>query len=109
MESKFKYQLTQRADADLDEIVAYIAVELSNAKAASDFVNKLQEAIAEVQLFLKSGFPVVNEFIPNTDIRKKQIGNYVMYYLPDFVEKTIFILRIVYGRQNMDEILRQLD
>lgn len=32
-----------------------------------------------------------------------------MHYLSDVDEKMIFILRIVYGRRNMDEILRQLN
>lgn len=35
MESKWAYQLTQKADADLDDIVGYIAVELANPTAAS--------------------------------------------------------------------------
>lgn len=39
MESKWEYQLTQKADADLDDIVGYIAVELANPKAASDFAD----------------------------------------------------------------------
>lgn len=109
MEFKWGYRLTQKADADLDSIVGYIAVELSNPKAASDFVEKLQAAIEETRLFPESGFPVMNEFVQNTEVRKKQIDNYVMYYLPDLTEKTIVVLRIVYGRRNMDEILRKLN
>lgn len=42
MESKWGYELTQKAAADLDDIVGYIAVGLANPTAASDFVNKLQ-------------------------------------------------------------------
>ncbi len=109
MESKWEYQLTQKAEADLDDIVGYIAVELSNPKAASDFVDKLQATIEEVRSFPESGSLVVNEFVPNTEVRKKLIGNYIMYYLPDFTEKMIFVLRIVYGRRNLDEILRQIN
>lgn len=109
MEFKWGYRLTQKADADLDSIVGYIAVELSNPKAASDFVEELQAAIEETRLFPESGFPVMNEFVQNTEVRKKQIDNYVMYYLPDLTEKTIVVLRIVYGRRNMDEILRKLN
>ena len=41
MESKYQYRLSQKAEADLDGIVSYIAVELSNPQAASDFVDKL--------------------------------------------------------------------
>ena len=39
MESKYQYRLSQKAEADLDGIVSYIAVELSNPQAASDFVD----------------------------------------------------------------------
>lgn len=109
MESKFGYQLTKAADADLDEIVSYIAVELSNPKAASDFVDKLQDAIEEARSFPQSGLSVVNEFLADKEVRKKLVGNYIMYYLPDYARETIYILRIILGRRNMDEILRLLD
>lgn len=109
MESKWGYLLTQKANADLDDIVGYIAVELSNPNAASNFVDKLQKMIEEACTFPESGSPVINEFVPNTEVRKKLVGNYVMYYLPDFAEKMIFVLRIVYGRRSIDEILRQLN
>ena len=65
MESKWGYQLTQKADANLDDIVGYIAVELANPKAASDFVDKLQGAIEEARSFPENGSLVVNEFVPN--------------------------------------------
>lgn len=37
MESKWGYHPTQKADADLDDAVGYIAVDLENPKTASDF------------------------------------------------------------------------
>jgi len=109
MESKFGYQLTQKANADIDDIVSYLAMTLSNPKSASDFVDKLQAAIEEIRMFPASSPQVSNEYMPNLDVRKKLIGSYIMYYLPDYTKKLIFILRIIYGRRNMDEILRQLD
>lgn len=109
MESKFKYQLSQKAEADLDEIVSYIALELSNPQAASDFVDRLQKSIEEVRVFPESGSPVVNEYLINTEARKKLVDNYIMYYLPDFAEKIVYVIRIVYGRRNMDGIFRKLD
>lgn len=108
MESKFQYQLSQKAVADLDDIVSYIAVELSNPQAASDFMNTLQKAIEEARLFPESGTPVINEYLQDTEVRKKRVDNYTLYYLADSAEKMIYVIRIVYGRRNMDEILRQL-
>ena len=92
----------------MDDVVQYIAVELANPKAASDFVDKLQSAIEEARSFPESGSLVINEYLPDTEVRKKLVENYILYYLPDSEQKTIFVLRIVYGRRNIDEILRQI-
>ena len=109
MASKFGYRLTKRAESDLDGIVSYIAVELANPQAASDFVDKLQDNIEEARAFPESGSLVHNEFLQLESVRKKMVGNYIMYYLPDMREKIIYILRIVYGKQNITEIHIKLD
>ena len=109
MASKFGYRLTKRAESDLDVIVSYIAVELANPQAASDFIDEMQEHIEVARAFPESGSLVHNEFLQVENVRKKLVGNYIMYYLPDTGEKIIYILRIVYGKRNMDEILKKLD
>ena len=109
MVSKFGYRLTKRAESDLDGIVSYIAVFLANPQAASDFVDKLQDNIEEARAFLESGSLVHNEFLQLESVRKKLVGNYIMYYLPDMGEEIIYVLRIVYRKRNMDEILIKLD
>lgn len=57
----------------MDDIVGYIAEELANPTAVSDFVDKLQGAIEEARSFAESGSLVINEFIPNTEVRKSRI------------------------------------
>ena len=109
MASKFGYQLTKRAESDLDGIVSYMAVELANPQAASDFVDKLKDNIDEARAFPESGSLVDNEFLQVENLRKKLIGNYIMYYLSDIRKKIIYILRIVYGKQNITEIHIKLD
>lgn len=73
MESKFRYRLTKKAESDLDEIVAYIAVELANPQAASDFVDNLQDSIEEARVFPESGSLVHNEFLQVDNVRKKLV------------------------------------
>ncbi len=109
MASEFSYKLTQKAETDLDEIIAYTAVQLKNLQAASDFIDKLQSVINEVCAFPESGILVNNEFLPYKNIRKKLVKNYILYYLSDANEKTIYILRVIYGRRNVDEILREMN
>lgn len=109
MASKYQYRLSQKAADDLDGIVSYIASELSNPQAAADFLSRLEKVIDEIRSFPENGAPVNNEFLSNTKLRKKTVGSYLLYYLSVPETETVYIVRIVYGKRNMDEILRQLD
>ena len=109
MACEFVYRLTGKAEADLDNILSYVSVQLSNPQAAAAFLEKLQDAISEACSFPESGSPVDNEFLPSKAIRKKQVGNYIVYYFPDEKAETVNILRILYGRRNLDEILREMN
>lgn len=109
MACEFGYRLTGKAEADLDNILSYMAAQLSNPQAAAAFLEKLQDAISEACSFPESGSPVDNEFLPCKTIRKKRIGNYILYYFPDEKAEIIYILRILYGHRNLDEILREMN
>lgn len=109
MGSEFSYRLTAKAEADLDEIVSYISVQLENPQAAAGFLNKLQDAIQETCSFPESGSLVINEFLPYKDIRKILVGNYIMYYFPDVNAEMIYVLRVIYGRRNLDKILMEMN
>lgn len=87
MACKWTYQFTQKAKSDLDSIVSYISVELSNPKAASDLLEKLQGVIEEARSFPASGAPVINEFLETNEVRKKFAGNYIVYYFPDSAKR----------------------
>ena len=86
-----------------------MAVQLANSQAAAAFLDKLQDAISEACLSPESGSPVDNEFLPCKTIRKKQVGNCILYYFSDEKAETIYVLRILYGRRNLDEILREMN
>ena len=109
MESKWDYKLTQIANTDLEGIICYIAFDLANPKAASDFMDKVSDTIENIRTFPKNGTPLSNMYMFRYDIRKKYIGNYTMYYYLDIDERTIYILRIVYAKKNMDVIVKEME
>ena len=109
MSSNYQYHFTKKAEADLEEILSYISIELSNPEAAASFLKDLLAVLASICSVPKIGSIVENEFLPNREIRKSLVGNYVLYYLPDAVEMTIYILRILYGRRNLDELVREIN
>ncbi len=108
MTSKFSFKLTQTARNDLDDIVSYISLTLFNPQAASHFLDQFENVVNESCDFLESGSLVDNEFLIGSNIRKKPVGNYIMYYLSNIEEEMIYVIRIVYGNRNMEEILKYL-
>ena len=70
---------------------------------------RITDTIEEARAFPESGSLVDNEFLQIENVRKKLVGNYIKYYLLDIGENIIYILRIVYGKRNLDEILKKLD
>ena len=109
MTSNYQYHFTKKAETDLDEILSYISIELSNPDAAASFLKDLQAVLASICSVPKIGRIVDNEFLPNREIRKSLVGNYVLYYLPDKKEMIIYILRILYGRRSLDELVREIN
>lgn len=109
MTSNYQYHFTKKAEADLEEILSYISIELSNPEAAASFLKDLQAVLASICSVPKIGRIVENEFLPDKEIRKSLVGNYVLYYLPDTEEKSIYVLRILYGRRNLDELVREIN
>ena len=109
MNSRFQYRFSKKAEADLDEILSYIYIELSNPQDTSSFLEDLQTVIDSICAIPKIGRIVENEFLPDREVRKSLVGNYILYYLPDTNEKIIYILRILYGRRSLDELVREIN
>ena len=109
MTSNYQYNFTKKAETDLDEILSYISIELSNPDAAASFLKDLQAVLASICSVPKIGRIVDNEFLPNREIRKSLVGNYVLCYFPDINENSIYVLRILYGRRNLDELVRDIN
>lgn len=100
----YNFKLTQQANDDLDNVLDYIAVKLSNKKAALDLLSCVEEIIREVCLFPESGVLVENDFLPVTGIRKKKVKHYTLYYLPNDQEQTVIVLRFLYGKRDTNAL-----
>ena len=108
MAYNFSYRFTEKAEQDLDEILRYISVDLVNPTAAQNLGRKVFEKIDMVRTFPESGAPVDNEFLADKTVRKLSVDNYVIYYKAHYEEQVISIIRIVYGKRNLDEILKTM-
>ena len=100
----YNYLFTANAEKDLDEIIYYIAKELDNPFAASEFFKNLEKLIAEIREFPKCGVLLENEYLSAKDIRKLPISNYILYYRFEETNERIVILRIIYGKRDPMQI-----
>ena len=109
MDCEYHYRLTRRAEKELDDILDYIGNKLDNAKAAAKLMEDIGRCMERVCVFPEGGALVTNAFLPRKIIRKKVVGNYLLYYRADKERKTVWLLRIVYGRRDMDEVLKHIN
>ncbi len=108
MECKYSYRFTEKAEQDFDDILRYISVDLANPAAAQNFGRKIFEQIDMVRAFPDSGASVDNEFLSDKTVRKLSVDNYILYYKAHYDDEIISVIRIVYGKRNLDEILRTM-
>ena len=73
MRSDYGYELTDRAEKDIDEIAGYIRDELSNASAAMNFLNDVEQCIRRLCDFPSSGSRIFVEYLPGKNVRRKVI------------------------------------
>lgn len=103
---KIKYSLI--ALKDLDRIINYISESLSNQKAAKELFNKFVTSINDLTLFPESSQVLENEYVYK-EIRKKTVDNYLVLYKIDYDNNLIHIIRIIYSKMNITEIIKKLD
>ena len=105
---KYAYVLTELAEADIDEIIEFIASDLANLAAASDFANELEEKLDGLRRAPKSGRLVENEFLKRDDVRRILVGNFTAYYIIDDLKNLIIVLRVVCSKRDLDKILKEI-
>ena len=105
---RFTWLLTEIAEADVDDILDYMANTLVNPDAATAFTDELGEKLEEVCKAPKTGRLVENEFLKMEGVRRISVKNYIVYYIIDTEPKHIVVLRVVYGRRDQDKILKDL-
>ena len=99
---------THQSESDVNQAIDYIIGEFDDKGAAKKLYDGILQAIERIRLFPESGELVDNKLIKNRNVRKVLVGNYIMFYLFDHVNSTIVILRFVYGKRLIVELLKEV-
>ncbi len=101
----YKVYITSDAYSDLSDITGYIKNKLCNPKAATDFLNETEKYYEK----LKSN-PLMFECCRDSRLnakgyRKIPIKNFICFYRVDEKEKTVYIMRVIYGRRDYCKLI----
>ena len=105
MDSKIIF--TETAKNDLNGIMEYITIKLCNYTAANNLFNNIIKSLDTIALYPLSYPLVENDYIRNKYTRKVVINNYNLYYVVE--DNIIKIIRIIYNKRDLSEIINNLN
>ena len=91
------------AQNDFDEIWEYISFELCNPQAAENTVNKIMDAVDELECFSEIGTLLSSATDVESDYHFLTSGNYMVFYRVN--GQDVYIDRVLYGRRDYLRIL----
>ncbi len=104
---KFKIQYSSHAGADLRNIYEYISKDLQEPQTARNItqnitaeINKLDEMPMRFHLY-------DDEPWKSKGMRYFNVGNYLIFYIPDENTNTVNVLRIIYGGRDISKQLTE--
>ena len=97
---KYEVLTTEQAAADLRAIFAYIAYDLNQLDRLEQAILSLDEMPERYHLYDKEPWKERN-------LRIMPVDNYLVFYIPRSEEKTVTVIRVMYGRRDIDTQLKQ--
>ena len=101
----YKVLITELAQRDLDAIVEYIAVQLSNPIAASDLLDEVDKCYSYLRsnpfIYAKS----TDARLEKEGYRKALINNYILFFKVLENKNEVIVYRIIYGARDYQKLL----
>jgi toxin ParE1/3/4 len=103
---KYSLNITDIAEEDILSTVKYIANELKNSVAANNLLDEIEkhEKILEETPGI---YPAVHdEYLAEKGLKFVTIKNFLLFFTIDKKNKTVNIIRFLYGRRDWKNILK---
>ena len=104
----YEVTLTPEANRDLREIYRYIAVGLQSVQNASGLLDRLEESILRLDEMPERFRVYEREPWRSRNLRVMPVDHYLVFYIPDNQLKTVTVIRVMYGRRDIDAQLGKL-
>jgi len=99
-------EYTEPAETDLDDIFCYIAETLRSAEIAREQIRRILKRISTLDAIPKR-YPLYNKGKwRGLGLRRTNVDNFAIFYLPDDAGRIVTIIRIMYGGRDIDKIMQ---
>ncbi len=102
----YKVIISPSANADLCLILKYIAYELENPQAASEFADEIEKCYGDLENMPSAHALCADPFLRFKGYRKCPVGNYIVVFRIDEIAREVRVVHVFHQTQNYIEIQR---
>ena len=103
---KYEVMMTSQAVADLRTVFEYIAYELLAGQTALNQLDRLEKAIEGLEEMPERHHVYEKEPWKSRTLRVMPVDNYLVFYIAEKEEKRVTVIRIMYGRRDIETQLK---
>ena len=107
MPNKYHYQFTKVAASDIGETLEYISDSLSSPLSAEQLYGKIEKAIEQICSFPYAFADCSCFLIADKNVRHVPVRNYVIIYEVSEEEAMVRILRFLYSKMDLPNVVIQ--
>lgn len=105
----YQIQVTYFAEKDLRDIYEYIAFTLLEPDIAFEQLDRIEEAVLSLNELPERFRLVGYEPWFSRGIRQMPIDNFIVFYAINIDKKLVTIIRVMYGRRDINKQLNLID
>lgn len=103
----YSIEMTRQADADLREIFERIAIELHSPQSAEKLLAQLESKIFSLDQMPERRHRYQHEPWLSRGMRVMIVDTYCIFCIPNSAQKTVSIIRVLYGGRDIETILAE--
>ena len=104
--NEWTIEYTETAEADIDDIFRYIAETLKAPGTAKEQIRRIVERISKLDVMPKRYSLYNKGKWRDIGLRRTNVDNFSIFYIPDDAGRTVTIIRIMYGGRDIDAIMQ---
>ena len=104
---KYTINISSQASYDLKSIYEYIAFELLSPESALNQLDRLEKNIMDLDYMPFKFRKYESKPWRSRNLRVMPVDNYLVLYIPDEKTSVVTVLRVLYGRRNIEKELNE--